>query len=80
MTKYFNVINNYKLDDITTFIKAVSSVIFAEVYYHNSQHVYRSFTITLDQSDSWTQPCHVRVLLNIHVVDSILSTKYECPG
>ena len=57
MTKYFNVINNYKFDDKTIFMKAVSATVLAESYYQNSQHVYRDFTIVLDQSKSQTHLC-----------------------
>ena len=38
MTKYFNVIKNYKFDDKTIFMKAVTSIVLAEGYYQNSQH------------------------------------------
>ena len=62
MTNYFNVINNYKLDDKIIFVKAVSSIIYAEGYYWNSQHVYRDFNIAPDQSESRTQLCHVRII------------------
>ena len=67
MTKYFCLINNYKFDDKTISMKAVLSIILAEGCYQNSQHVYRGFTIALDQSESRTQLCHVRM---IHIYDS----------
>ena len=43
------------------FRKAVLSIIHAEGYYWNSQHVYSGFTMAFDQSDSLTHPCHVRI-------------------
>ena len=71
MTKYFNIINNYKFDDKTIFMKAVPSIILADGYYWNSQHVYWDFTIALDQLESKTQLCHARAVL-------YLSTKKYC--
>ena len=52
----------------TIFMKAVSSIILGEGCYWNSQHIYRDFTIALNQSESWTQPCHVRILLQISIL------------
>ena len=65
MTKYLNVINNYKFEDKAIFIKAISSIILTEGYYQNNQQAYGDFTITLDQSESRTQPCHVRLLRKV---------------
>ena len=51
---------------LNDFMKAVLSIIYEEGYYRNSQHVYRGFTIAFNQSDSWTRPCHVRILFKIY--------------
>ena len=43
-------------------MKAVSSIVHEEGYYRNRQHVYRDFTIAVDQSELPTKPCHVRIV------------------
>ena len=40
---------------------------FAESYYRNSQCVHRDFTIAVDQSESRTQQCHVRITYKAHL-------------
>ena len=62
MTKYFNVINNYKFDDTTILLRLFYPFFYCKGYYWNSQYVYRDFTIVLNQSESLTQPCHARIL------------------
>ena len=54
-------------------LRLFHQVFFAEGYFENSQHVYRDFTmIALDQSDSTTQLCHVRISVHTHKQSGVL--------
>ena len=58
-----------KLDD-NFFVKAVSSIFLQKVII-GTANKYRNFIIALDQSDSRTQLCHVRISIEfkVHVME-----------
>ena len=58
------------------FMKAVSFIIPAEVYYQSSQLVYRDFTIALNQSESRTRCVMFNVALSIVFGIGMESTRY----
>ena len=65
---------NANLLILNDFMKAVSSILYAEGNYN--EQVYWDFTIAFDQSDSRTHPCHVRMNCKVKTSVYILAGSF----